>query len=255
MSNPVLKQARFETARRELTRPAGQVMTKNGVLTATGVLLALVLVGGAVGWTVLSGAGALGSSGQRLTVVHPALLVPLAGALFLALGLALVTMFRPAVARVTAPLYAVSEGFVLGGVSAMFNAVYPGIVLEAVGVTGAVAGVVYLMYATGIVKVTNKVRNIIVAATFGVLVFYVVAFVVSLFTHSNILYSGGWLGIEITVVIAGVAAANLLLDFAFIDQAVAARVARSMEWFAAFGVTVTLVWLYMTVLRLLRMLR
>ncbi len=223
-------------------RPEGSVMTRAGAYTATGVLLAILLVGGVIGWL------AAGTSPEG-TVTFPGwLLVPLFGAMLVAFGI----IFRPKLAPFLGPSYAFAEGMVLGAISAVFNSQWNGIVVQAVGITAAVFAVMYFLYTTRIIRVTNTFRKVIIGATFGVLIFYGISLLIELFA-GNVSYfssASGW-SIALSVLIAGIAAFNLMLDFDLIDRGTAAGAPRFMEWYAGFGLLVTLVWLYLEILRLL----
>jgi uncharacterized YccA/Bax inhibitor family protein len=268
-ANPVLNDKRFEQVIAEGygTAPIERSMTLGGTLSALGVLFALLLAAAAFGWSQVqqtvspvldaSGDQVLNASGQAVvsntTTLPPWLFVML----FVALGFAFATIFLPKFAMITAPLYALAEGAVLGAISAVYNASYDGIVVQAIAATLGVVFVMFLLYATRIVKVTPKYMLITIAATGGIFVMYMMTWVLSIF-GANITFwnSPTPLGIGISVVIVIVAAMNLAIDFAFIETSVkAGNVPRRMEWLAAFGVTVTIVWLYLEILRLLSLLR
>ena len=168
---------------------------------------------------------------------------------------ALAVMFKPMWARFLAPVYAIAQGLAVGAISKLFNMQYEGIVLQAVGATIGVFVVMLLLYRTGVIRVTNTFRRVIVGATVGLMVFYLASFVVSLFGPSLIPTGSGSFSILFSVFVAGLAAFNLALDFDFIDQAERAGAPKQMEWFAAFGLLVTIVWLYLEILRLLAKLR
>jgi uncharacterized YccA/Bax inhibitor family protein len=224
-------------------RPEGEVMTRSGAYTATGVLLAILLMAGAVGWFTVS------ESTQGDVVDFPAwLLLPLLAAV----GVGIWAALKPPLARILGPIYAILQGLVLGAISHVYESQWSGIVLLAIGVTGAVTVVMYLLYATQIIKVTNRFRKIVIGATFGVMIFYGLSLILSLFGVDVSYFSStsGW-SIALSVVIAGIAAFNLALDFDLIDRGSAAGAPKFMEWYAAFGLMVTIVWLYLEVLRLL----
>jgi uncharacterized YccA/Bax inhibitor family protein len=170
--------------------------------------------------------------------------------------LAMVTIFKPVWAGITAPLYALAEGLALGGISAIFEASYHGIAIQAVGLTFGVLAVMLTIYRTGIIKVTDKMRLGIVAATGGIAIFYLLEMVLGFFgVHFTTLNGSGPLGIVFSLVIVGVAAMNLVLDFDFIQKGVQFGAPKYMEWYGAFSLMVTLVWLYMEMLRLLSKVR
>ena len=235
-SNPMLSRI----AKAAGTRATGETMTVAGTAWKTLILLLLVCFGAAFTWRAVAG----GNTG----VLMPALLVGGIGGLVLAL----VTSFVPRLAPITAPLYAVVEGLALGAISALYDARYAGLPRTAVVLTLATAGGMYLLYATGIIRATPMFRKIVVGATLGIVLASLVAFVARLFgAQLPFLWDSSPLGIGISVVIVGVAALNLVLDFDFIEQASRRGAPRATEWFGAFGLTVTLVWLYLELLRLL----
>lgn len=218
-----------------------KVMTVNGSVTATGVLLVLLVAGGFVGW--------LSTSSTPAGVEFPAWFI---APLFGALGLAIATIIKPMWARITAPLYAVTEGIVVGAISKIYENQFDGIVTQAVIATIGVFAVMLFLFASRIIKVTDKLRMVIVGATLAIGVVYLFDFVMRLFNSEfPFLHDTGGMGILISVVIVGVAAFNLLLDFDFIERGTAARAPKAMEWYAGFGLLLTLVWLYLELLRLL----
>lgn len=168
---------------------------------------------------------------------------------------ALITMFNKKHAGVLAPIYAVLEGLFLGAISAFFAAAYDGIVMRAVLLTMAVLFSMLFLYKSRIIKVTQKFRAGVVAATVGIAVAYFFSFILGLFgMNMSFMYGGGTMGIVISLVIVGVAALNLVLDFDFIENGANAGLPKYFEWYGAFGLMVTLVWLYLEILRLLAML-
>jgi uncharacterized YccA/Bax inhibitor family protein len=239
-SNPVL--SRLAEAVRDTVATSGRsdVMTRAGTGGKAAILLALCVFSATFTWTQVA-AG-------NTSIVMPALLVGGIGGFVMAL----IVCFKPNTAPVTAPLYAVLKGLALGAISAMYNLRSNGIAQQAVLLTFAVAMTVFVLYRMNILKATENFKRIIVTATAGIFVFYLVSLVLSLF-KVNIGYftSTSPIAIGINLVIAGVAAMNLVLDFDYIDEAVRAGAPKKMEWFGAFGLLVTLVWLYMELLRLL----
>jgi len=218
------------------------VMTVAGTINKTLILFALMLAAAAFTWTALfSGAAAF---------VWPLAIGGLIGAFIVGL----VTCFRPKSAPITAPIYAVLEGLFLGAWSALFSAMYNGIVIQAVALTMGVFGIMLLLYRSGLVKVTEKLKMGVIAATSAIALTYAVSNVLLLFGNhiiSGFLWSSSPLSIGVSLVIVGVAAFNLLLDFDVVEQGVARRAPKFMEWYASFGLMVTLVWLYLELLRLL----
>jgi uncharacterized YccA/Bax inhibitor family protein len=181
---------------------------------------------------------------------------------YLALGaigglvMAMVTIFKKEWSPVTAPIYAALEGLVLGGLSAMFDLRYPGVAFQAVGLTFGTLFVLLFAYTSRIVKVTEKFRMGIVAATGGIMLFYLAEMILGFF-HVQFLAinSGTGLGIVFSLIVCGIAALNLVLDFDFIERGVAYGAPKYMEWYGAFGIMVTMVWLYLEILRLLSKMR
>jgi len=174
--------------------------------------------------------------------------------------LALITIFKPSLAPWTAPIYAAFEGVFLGMISNVIQyqlgKQYPGIALQAVSLTCATLFCMLFFYTTGLIKVTQKLKAGVIAATGAVCLVYFVSIVMSMFGRTvPFLNEASPVGIGISLVIVGIAAFNLLLDFDFIDYGVRMEAPRSMEWYAAFGLILTLVWLYLEMLRLLQKLQ
>ena len=239
--NPALKESTF----RGLPVAAeGEGMTIEGTVNKTYVLFLLLIVG--VAGAVVADEGALyglmmlGAIGGLITAV--------------------VTVFRKQWAPITAPIYALLEGLFVGGISLVMEAAYPGIVLPAVSLTFGTLFALLTAYRTGLIKVTDNFRLGVAAATGAIFVVYIAQFVLGLvgvqvgFLHEAI-FGAGWLGIGVSVVVIIVAALNLVLDFDFIEHGAAARAPKYMEWYGAFGLLVTLIWLYLEILRLLSKLR
>lgn len=227
--------------------PGEDTMRLKGTVNRTIAMIALVVI--AAAWVWSRYAGALAASPETAwQSVSAYLWIGLIGGLVFAL----VTAFKPRWAKLTAPVYAVLEGLFIGALSAAFRHLYPGIVLQAVGLTFGVTIAMLVLYRTGIIKVTPKLRRGIMAATFGVLLFYGVSWLASIFgLDTSMLFGHSMLSIIISLVIVAVAAFNLVLDFDFIERGSAAGLPRHMEWYGAFALTVTLVWLYFEMLRLL----
>jgi len=211
------------------------------------VLLVLLVATAAIGWS-------------SVETVAEGEAVSLPGWIFLpfigAIGAAIATIVRPRWARVTGPLFAFAEGFVVGAISRLYESAFDGIVLQAAASTVSVLAIMLFLYATRIIKVTDKLRMGIVAATGAIALVYVLNLVLRMFgAEVPFLHDTGTVGILISLVIVGVAAFNLLLDFDFIERASAARAPKNTEWYAGFGLLLTLVWLYLELLRLLAKLR
>ena len=239
--NPVLARAGFDTQ----VQAAGPTMTLAGTLRKATVLLALVAVGMLYAWAGLP------PLGLTSAVVYPLLL----GSFVVAVILLVATSMRPEYASITGPVYAAMQGVVLGLVTLILNVEFPGLPLQAALLTVAVMLVMLMAYRTGLIEVTERFRTIVVSCTASIFVFYIIAFSLSLFgIHIPFLHEGGVIGIGFSLFVTGLAAFNLILDFDAIEQGIG-RASEEMEWFAAFGLVVTLIWLYMEVLRLLRKLR
>jgi uncharacterized YccA/Bax inhibitor family protein len=239
-------------------------MTIAGTMTATGVLFALLLVAGAFGWSqvvqtsrwVLDNQvveeGTAGAVLENTTSIPGWMFI----AALLGFGAALLGIFKPRLAKFAAPAYAVLYGLVIGAISAVYNNSFDGIVVQAVLATLGVFLVMFFLYATRIVKVTPRFAMLVIGAMGGIMVMYLVGLVASLFGADIMFWNEPTpLGIGISVVIVIVAALNLALNFDFIEKAVQAQAPAYMEWTAALGLTVALVWLYLEILRLLSLLR
>ena len=221
-------------------------MTLDGVVLRGLILFPILLATGWFGWQsvdVVDGA----------VTSFPGWLLPV---LLVAFGVAIVTVFKPRVSPYTAPVYAALEGLVLGAISALYNARYEGIVLQAVMMTGAVFAIMLTLYSKRIVKVDDRLRKGIIAATGAVMVVYLISMVMRIFgAEIPFIHEASPIGILFSLVVVGIASANLLLDFDLIEKGVENGAPKWMEWYAAFGLLVTLVWLYLELLRLLSKLR
>ena len=234
-SNPALSSKTFQNH----LAAAGEAMTLQGTINKTGILLFLAVAAAAWTW--------------QIALTQPtAMPAWLWGGLIAGLILALATIFKNEWAPLTAPLYAVCEGLALGGLSAVLNQTYHGIALQALEATLGVALVMLLLYTSGTLRATPRFTMGVIAATGGIFFIYIINMVLGFF-HSGVplLNSSGPLGIAISVVIVIVAALNLILDFGFVESGVHAGAAKYMEWYGAFGIMVTLVWMYIEILRLL----
>jgi uncharacterized YccA/Bax inhibitor family protein len=236
-ANPALKDSTFAGVRAAAGEPA---MTLRGTAAKSLLLLLLTVFAAGFTWNAVA-AGNLG-------IVGPATIVGGIGGFIVAL----VTVFKPRASPYTAPLYAVLEGLLLGGISALYNARFAGLPLQAVTLTFGVFAALLLVYRTGIVRVTQNFRLGVFAATGGIAIMYLLSFVLRLFgVQMAFLHDSSPLSIGISLVVVVVAALNLVLDFDFIERGVEHGAPRFMEWYAAFGLLVTLVWLYLEILRLL----
>jgi len=170
--------------------------------------------------------------------------------------LALVTIFKKQWAPITAPLYALAQGALLGGISAMFEMRYKGIAIQAVMLTFGTLVAMLLAYRTGLIRVNDKFRLGVVAATGGIALFYLVQLVLGFFGITfHTINSGSPIGIGFSLLVVGIAALNLVLDFDLIEQGARYNAPKYMEWYSAFALMITLVWLYLEILRLLSKMR
>ena len=275
MSNPVLNERRLRAAGHAWVAPKPstghfppvtdgpvsswrpQGMTVNGVISATATLFVLLLASAAVGWIATGEPKEVlfndGSIGYNYSIP------PLAwGGLILGIGLTFLLIFKPHLAKFIAPIYALAEGFFVGAISRMYETYYDGIVVQAAGATIAVFAVMLVLYRTRIIKVTERFRKIVVTATIGVMLFYGVSLLIRLVAGADsvsFLSSPSLLGIAFSVFVAGLAAFNLALDFDFIERGAKQGLDKNYEWYAAFGLLVTIIWLYLEILRLLSKLR
>ncbi len=280
MSNPVFKEEAFDKASQDFrasqpgwgapeagthvqTQPITdgpvsawhKAMTLNGVISASAVLLVLLLVSGAFGWNAATGPTIVNNEGVATeTYQFPAIAMVGIVVGFIAV---LVAMRKPDLAKILGPVYAVAYGFAVGAISKGYETWYDGIVVQAVLATASVFMVMLVLYRTRIIKVTDKFRRTVIIATMGVMVLYLISFVISLFgttlpflDGSNMLMSIGF-----SLFVCGLAAANLALDFDFIERGIASGLPKNYEWVAGLGLVVTLVWLYLEILRLLSYLR
>jgi uncharacterized YccA/Bax inhibitor family protein len=235
-SNPVLGDKTFVGL-----ETTGDAMTLDGTVNRSFALVLILMVGAFV--SVLAGPGYM-----------------FAGAIA-GFILAIATVLRKTWAPITAPLYAFAEGLFLGGISIVLEVAYPGIVIPAASLTIGIFIAFLLIYRTHLIRVTEKLRIAVFAATGAVALVYLASLVLNLVgvqvSYLNEAIAGsGALGIGVNVLVIGIAAFNLLLDFDLVERGVAARAPKYMEWYAAFALLVTLVWLYMEILRLLsRLLR
>jgi uncharacterized YccA/Bax inhibitor family protein len=229
------------------------VMTVNGTVSATATLFALLLASAAFGW-FQTGSPDVAADG---TVQYAFPVLAWVG-LVVGFGLALLLMFKPHLARFLAPMYAIAEGFFIGAISRMYELAQDGIVLQAAGATAAVFVVMLTLYRTRIIKVTERMRMVVTTATLGIMLFYGVSLLIRLFAGADsisFLSNPTPLGIAFSVLVAGLAAFNLALDFDFIERGAKQGLDKHFEWYAAFGLMVTIIWLYLELLRLLSKLR
>ena len=242
-SNPVFKEQVF----RKGYTTSEEVMTVNGTINKTALMLLLVIAGALFTWNKFFEAIAVNPEAGSAAVL-PWLAVGGIGGIIAAL----VTIFRPQSSAISAPIYALFEGLLLGGLSAIFESMYTGIVMRAVALTLAVFLTMLFLYRSGIIKVTKKFMMGVFAATAGIALVYFVGFIGSMFgAPMSFLHGNSNLSIGFSLVVVAVAALNLVLDFSFIEKASNSGAPKYMEWYGAFGLMVTLIWLYLEILRLL----
>ena len=234
-SNPALNDKIYEGL-----RASGAPMTINGTITRALILLVLVVASGAFTWDKI-----------KLGDVADASQWALAG-LIGGLVFCLITVFKKEWSPVTAPVYAICEGLLLGAVSALMEARFKGIVVDAVLLTAGTLFCLLLAYRSGLIKASRNFVLGITAATGAIFLVYLVGWVLALFGKSiPYIHEGGWVGIGFSLFVVTIAALNLVLDFDLIERGEALGAPKYMEWYAAFGLMVTLIWLYIEILKLL----
>ncbi len=237
--NPGLNDKTFANLPRALV--GEERMTLQGTINKSFLMLVVLLAGALWPWSQYM------STGDASVVSGSVLIGALGG-----LVLALVISFKATMAPYLALPYAALEGLAMGGISALLEQRYPGIAIQAVGLTFGVLAVLLVAYRTGLIRVTQRFRAIVVGATGAIAVLYLATIVLGFFHVTvPVLNEATPLGIIVSLVIVGVAALNLVLDFDLIESGVAQGAPRYMEWYSAFGLLVTLVWLYLEMLRLL----
>jgi uncharacterized YccA/Bax inhibitor family protein len=244
-SNPVFGKNIFN---RSVAGTDSGVMTVEGTMNKTGIMLLIVLFAAAFTWRKFFGSYNPEFPAEGASAITGWMLAGGIGGFITAL----ITTFSPRRAAFTAPIYAVFEGLFLGGISAFFEAQFPGLVIRAVSLTFGVFLIMLLLYRSGKIRATGKFRMGIIAATGGIALVYFISFIAGLFgANLNFLFGSGTFGIGFSLIVVGIAALNLILDFDMIEQGSYAGAPQYMEWYGAFGLMVTLIWLYIEILRLL----
>lgn len=234
--NPVMKEQAFQNAAAQVAGQAVERMTVEGATNKTFILAGILLFTALIGYTM----------------PNPLFIWPAAIA---GLGVVIFASFKPHLSPILAPIYAAIEGLFVGAISVIYAGAYSGIVFQAITLTIAVLFMMLFIYKSGIIKVTNKFRTGVMMATGAIFLVYLISFVLSFFGISvPFLHEGGVIGIGISLVIIGVAALNLLLDFDNFEKGARYGAPQYMEWFCAMGLIITLVWLYLEILRLLSIL-
>ncbi|MEO6154693.1 MAG: Bax inhibitor-1/YccA family protein [Thermomonas sp.] len=242
--NPALKESTFlDLGTGTVVRNDSGAMTLNGTVNKTGILLLLTVITATFAWSqTITPSGEIAAGAG----------VYLWGGAIGGLVLALITVFKKTWSPVTAPLYAVVEGFFLGAISAIYNAQFQGIVMQAVMLTFGIMFALLFAYRSGLIKATENFKLGVVAATGGVALIYLATIVLGLFgINIPFIHESGLIGIGFSLVVVVIASLNLVLDFDFIEKGVEVGAPKYMEWYGAFGLMVTLVWLYLELLRLL----
>ena len=241
--NPTLSEKRFNSTVLGDVSDYENAMTVKGTLQKFGFLFLMVLGTAFYSWKEFA------EGGNIMPLVYTGLI----GGLITAI----VILFKKEWSPYLAPLYALLEGLALGGISAVFNnsfaAAAPNIVITAVGLTFGVAMAMYFLFSFKIIKATEKFKSVVIAATMGIAIFYLIVFALQMFGMENMpfLHEGSIMGIGFSLVVVTIAALNLILDFDMIEKGAEMGAPKYMEWYGAFGLMVTLVWLYLEILRLL----
>jgi uncharacterized YccA/Bax inhibitor family protein len=245
-SNPFFKSkvySEFQTAGNLTGQGASEVMTVQGAVNKSYILMACVLGGAAYAWYALVTMG---------IAFYPMLIA----SSIIGFILALVTMFMPKYAGYTAPLYGVVEGIFLGVLSTLLETMFPGIVIQAVGLTLGVFFMMLAGYQMGYIRATEQFRSGVIMATGAVFLVYLVSWILRMFgTQIPYIHDGGLIGIGFSLVVVVIASLNLILDFDNFEEGAKDQLPKYMEWYAAFGLLFTLVWLYIEILNLLAKLR
>jgi len=235
-SNPELRDDIFY---RSLLTDTNNMMTVQGTINKTLILLALVILSAALVW-------------ENYLVVLPFLLPAMIGGLIIAV----ITIFRQEWSPFTAPAYAVLEGVILGGISGFMNVMYPGIVVQAVALTFGVFFLLLIVFSTRLIQVTETFKLVVIGATGAIALLYLADIVLGFFGRPvGFIHESGFLGIGFSLFVVVIASLNLILDFDYIKKGVEHGSPKYLEWYGAFALLVTLVWLYLEILRLLGKLR
>lgn len=230
--NPTLSEKTFQNVDRTSVSNQG-AMTVSGTINKTGMLFLILLIGASISW------------------YQPSQLFIWGGAIG-GFVIALVTIFKKEWSPFTAPFYAGLEGLFLGGISVMYEAAYSGIVYNAILLTLGVFAAMLIAYRSGWIQVTKKFRTGVVAATGGIFLVYLASFILGFFgINISLIHGSGLMGIGFSLIIVGVAALNLVLDFDMIEKGATNNAPKYFEWYTSFALMITLVWLYIEILRLL----
>ncbi|MDZ4826386.1 MAG: Bax inhibitor-1/YccA family protein [Actinomycetota bacterium] len=222
-------------------------MTLGGVLSATTLLFVILCAFGYWGWTLVEAPPETGQSDFPGWIIF---------AVLIGFGIGLLAMLKPPLARFLGPVYAAVQGVFLGAISHWYENQWDGIVVQAVGLTAIVFLSMLFVYSVRILRVTEKMRRVVIGATMAIAVFYLVSLLLSFLNVTMpLIWDAGPFGIAFSLFVCGLAAFNLVLDFDLAERGVAAGLPKYMEWFCALGLMISIVWLYLEILRLLSKLR
>jgi uncharacterized YccA/Bax inhibitor family protein len=241
-SNPTLALDTFDKKQAGVGQAA---MTLQGTVNKSAILLVLVFGTAMYSWNLV------------LTATNTSLLLPVAyGGGIAGLVIALILTFKQEWAPFLAPLYAICKGLFLGVISASYNAMFPGIAIQALMLTMSIFSVLLLIYKFKIIQATENFKLIVSSATIGIMLCYLVTFVLSFFgVQVPMIHSSGMIGIGFSLFVVAIASLNLVMDFDFIERGAENNAPKYMEWYGAFGLIVTIIWMYVEILRLLSKLR
>lgn len=241
--NPTLTDKIFNRSL-ELDAQLQGTMTVKGALNKFGFMMLMLFAGAAFNWHLLYE--------HKESTMNMLMMVGIFGGLITGLAIS----FKPNWAPFLAPLYALLEGLFIGGISAVLNEAfakaYPGLIMQAVGLTFGVAFAMFILYNFRIIKATERFKSVVMTATLGIAIFYLITLVLNFFgVNVGFMQDSSMLSIGISLFIVAIAALNLILDFDMIEQGAAHGAPKFMEWYGAFGLMVTIVWLYIEILKLL----
>jgi len=239
--NPALSEKAFKNV--SFTTDTSGVMTVRGTLNKFGFMTIMLVAGAMFAWKAFYDGAPYAQTLMWVGAIG-------------GLVIALVMAFKKEWAGYLAPAYAILEGLFLGAISAMFDYIFaesmPGIIINAVGLTVGTCVAMFALYRTGVIRATQRFKSIVMTATAGIAVFYLITMVIRMFgVQMPFMHDSSILGIGISLFIVAIAALNLIIDFDMIEQGAAQGAPKYMEWYGAFGLMVTIVWLYLEILRLL----
>ncbi|MCI0447865.1 Bax inhibitor-1/YccA family protein [bacterium] len=239
-SNPALSSKTFDRFG-PVSATSTEVMSIDGTVNKTAILLLITMATSFFVWRMY------------FTSQNPAVVVPwMLGGAIGGLIFAIITAFKKSWAPITAPVYAALEGLFLGGISAFYEAKFHGIVIQAVALTFGTAFALLMAYKSRLIQATQNFKLGVAAATGGIFLLYMASFILGFFgIRIGFIHDGGLFGIVFSLAVVVIAALNLVLDFDFIEKGAEHGAPKFMEWYGAFGLMVTLVWLYLEILRLL----